>query len=92
MFFSTKQTFTEQIIQADFSVKMSDDFLLMDDATAMAHSLESRVPYLDSELVEFAFSLPLEMKVRDGFGKHILKKMLKPHLHINTLRKKKAVS
>ena len=88
-YFSTRQTFTEQIIQTDFNVKMPDDFLLADDATSMAHSLESRVPYLDSELVDLAFTLPLEVKIRNGYGKYILKKTLEPHLHISTLKKKK---
>jgi asparagine synthase (glutamine-hydrolysing) len=57
-FFKSNATFVEQVMLADFNVKMPDDFLLVDDATSMAHSLESRVPFLDNELVEFAFSIP----------------------------------
>jgi asparagine synthetase B (glutamine-hydrolysing) len=88
-FFKSNATFVEQVMLADFNVKMPDDFLLVDDATSMAHSLESRVPFLDNELVEFAFSIPHHMKVANNQGKYILKKALEPHLHINTLKKKK---
>lgn len=39
----------------------------------MAHGLEARSPFLDHKLVEFAASLPVEMKVRNGQGKYLLK-------------------
>jgi asparagine synthase (glutamine-hydrolysing) len=41
------------------------------DAISMAHSLESRLPFMDYRLVEFAFSLPYEFKVNKGKGKYI---------------------
>lgn len=44
------------------------------DAVSMAHSLENRLPFLDYRLVEFAFSLPDELKVHDGWGKYIQRK------------------
>jgi asparagine synthase (glutamine-hydrolysing) len=40
---------------------------------SMAHSIESRVPLLDNEVVDFASRLPVDLKVRDGRRKHILK-------------------
>jgi asparagine synthase (glutamine-hydrolysing) len=40
---------------------------------SMAHSIESRVPLLDNEVVAFAATLPASMKIRDGRRKHILK-------------------
>jgi asparagine synthase (glutamine-hydrolysing) len=43
------------------------------DRVEMAHSVEGRVPLLDHELVEFAFALPVSLKIRDGAGKHIFR-------------------
>jgi len=88
-FFKTHHTFLDQLMIADFSIKMADDFLLVDDRMTMAHSLESRVPYLDSTVVDFAFSIPTELKIRDPNGKYILKKALKDILPKQVIQKKK---
>jgi asparagine synthase (glutamine-hydrolysing) len=63
-------------------VKLPDDFLLVEDRTSMAHSLESRVPFLDNDLIDLAFSLPLSKKfgaTEDGVsaGKTILRQAMK---------------
>jgi len=41
------------------------------DALSMASSVESRLPFVDVNLVEYAFKLPYSLKIRDGFGKYI---------------------
>jgi asparagine synthase (glutamine-hydrolysing) len=46
--------------------------LLYQDRNAMAHGVESRVPFLDHRVVEFCFGLPASYKVRDGKRKRIL--------------------
>jgi asparagine synthase (glutamine-hydrolysing) len=46
----------------------------------MSVSLETRAPYLDHNLAEFIMSLPLEMKIRNGSSKWILKQVLYRHL------------
>ncbi|MFC1577285.1 asparagine synthase (glutamine-hydrolyzing) [Candidatus Omnitrophota bacterium] len=51
--------------------------LHIDDRSSMAHSVESRTPFLDYRLVEFLFSVPAEHKIKDGFTKYILRQSLK---------------
>ncbi|MFB6262696.1 MAG: asparagine synthase-related protein, partial [Bradymonadaceae bacterium] len=41
-------------LEWDFSLKLPEDFLLVEDRTSMAHSLESRVPFLDNEMIDLA--------------------------------------
>ena len=50
------------------------------DAISMAHSIESRLPFLDHRLVEFVFSLPGEYKLRDGRGKALLREAVRGHV------------
>lgn len=42
----------------------------------MAATLETRAPFLDRDLVEFAWSLPVHLKIRDGRGKWLLRRLL----------------
>ena len=52
------------------------DNLVKSDRASMAVSLEMRVPLLDKELIEFAWSLPTSMKYKDGKSKWLLREML----------------
>ncbi len=55
----------------DFGIYLVDDLLVKTDRASMAHSLEARVPFLDTAVANFAFSLPRRHKVR-GFAKKVL--------------------
>jgi asparagine synthase (glutamine-hydrolysing) len=59
------------------------------DRVEMAHSVEGRVPFLDHKLVEFAFALPLSLKLRDGAGKYILRRAIAERLPSALLVKKR---
>jgi asparagine synthase (glutamine-hydrolysing) len=64
--------------QRDVETYLPDDILTKVDRMSMAHSLEVRVPLLDHKIVEFAFSLPLDLRLQPngtGFtGKYLLKR------------------
>ena len=44
-----------------------------DDLNSMRYSIENRSPYLDTELFDFAYSIPSRHLIRDGFGKYVLR-------------------
>lgn len=48
-----------------------------EDRNSMAYSIETRNPFLDHRLVNFAFSLPITMKIKNGWTKYVLRKALK---------------
>ncbi len=62
----------DKALRIDTQVMLIDDPVKRVDNHTMAASLEARVPFLDHEVVEFAATVPAEMKIASG-GKHILK-------------------
>lgn len=65
-----------RIMLMDMEVYHPDDILVKVDRTAMAVSLETRVPMLDKDVVEFAWSVPMEYKKQGEEGKLVLKDVL----------------
>jgi asparagine synthase (glutamine-hydrolysing) len=61
----------------DFKTWLADDILVKVDRTSMAHSLEVRVPLLDTDFVEYAARLPGQAKLADGQGKRLFRKALR---------------
>ena len=60
----------------DFNHYLKDDLLAKVDRASMQYSLESRVPLLDYRLVEFAYNVAPELKMKDGTMKYLLKEVL----------------
>jgi asparagine synthase (glutamine-hydrolysing) len=59
---------------------LPDDLLVKIDRATMASGLEARAPLLDPAIAAFAWSLPLDLKLRDGGGKWLLRRVLKRYL------------
>lgn len=70
----------EAMMTWDLQHYLPEDILTKVDRATMYHSLEGRDPFLDHRIVEFARTLPLDMKYRNGQTKYILKKLLKRYL------------
>lgn len=68
------------VLKTDVSLVLANDMLVKTDWMSMANSLELRVPFLDHNIVEFAFSLPSEFKLQNGVTKNILRETFKSQL------------
>ncbi len=64
----------DRIIYLEIKHRLPELLLMRVDKMAMAHSIETRVPFLDHKLVEFALNIPSKFKYRNGSGKDILKR------------------
>jgi asparagine synthase (glutamine-hydrolysing) len=73
----------------DFGGYLVDDLLVKADRASMAWSLETRVPFLDTVVAGFAFSLPVRHKVRGLEKKRLLRKAVEPLLPHEIVRGRK---
>jgi asparagine synthase (glutamine-hydrolysing) len=78
-----------RMLYVDTKLWLADDLLARGDKTSMAASLEARVPLLDHKLVEFAASLPPQVKVKGLTRKYLLKKVAQTLLPPEIISRKK---
>jgi asparagine synthase (glutamine-hydrolysing) len=79
----------EQFELGDLSVHMPASLLQRLDRASMAHSLEARVPFVSHRFVDFALTIPADMKLRGGTGKYVLRKAIEPWLPKGALDQRK---
>ncbi len=78
-----------EMLYLDFRMYLEDNLLVKVDRASMACSLEMRTPFLDHRLIEFAASLPTNLKVRGFRSKYILKKAVERWLPHNIVHRQK---
>jgi asparagine synthase (glutamine-hydrolysing) len=64
-----------QMMRFDAETYLPEDVLTKVDRMSMAHSIESRVPLLDNDVIRYASALPASFKIKNGRRKHILKEV-----------------
>lgn len=69
----------EKLMAFDAKMFLAGDVLTKVDRCSMAHALEIRSPLLDQDVIEYAWTLPFEMKRKKGQGKWILRELLKKY-------------
>lgn len=79
----------QQMMWWDMQSYLPDDILVKVDRAAMAYSLETRVPFLDYRIVEFALSTPMQYKIRGGQSKWLLRQLLARHVPRNLFERPK---
>jgi asparagine synthase (glutamine-hydrolysing) len=91
-FFSTVQRDLPELDQfalGDLTVHMPASLLQRLDRSSMAHSLEARVPFLSHTFVDWALTIPSDMKLRKGVGKYVLRRAMEPLLPRRALSRPK---
>jgi asparagine synthase (glutamine-hydrolysing) len=78
----------DQLLYADTKTYLHE-LLMKQDQMSMAASIESRVPFLDHPLVEFASTLPMRLKLRGWTTKYVLRQAMKDMLPAEILSRKK---
>jgi asparagine synthase (glutamine-hydrolysing) len=79
----------EQFMLGDLTVHMPASLLQRLDRASMAHSLEARVPFLSHGFVDWALTMPANLKLRHGVGKYALRQAVKPWLPAETRKGRK---
>lgn len=81
--------FVDRMLYTDLMTRMPDHLLTIVDRMSMAHSLESRSPFVDHRIVEYAASIPAALKLKGKNLKYILKKVAGRYLPRQLIYRKK---
>jgi asparagine synthase (glutamine-hydrolysing) len=73
----------------DFKQYLPDDILTKVDRASMSVGLETRTPILDHNVIEFAFSIPSRLNIKNNTQKYLLKQILKKYIPSNIINRPK---
>jgi asparagine synthase (glutamine-hydrolysing) len=76
-------------LEFDQRYYLPDDILVKSDRMSMAHAVEVRPPFLDHRIIEFAATIPTNLKIRGSRQKYLLKELMKPRLPAAIIQRKK---
>ncbi len=79
----------DNLMASSLQTRLLNDYLVKVDRASMYNSLEVRSPFLDTDLLEFAFSLPPEHKFHGNVNKYILKQIAKKYIDVNIEKRTK---
>ena len=79
----------QQMMWWDMKTYLPDDILVKVDRASMAYSLETRVPFLDHRIAEFALQTPMEFKIRNGQSKWLLRSLLSKYVPVHLFERPK---
>lgn len=82
-----KTSYFDRMTNFDFKTLLPA-LLQVEDRMSMAHGLESRVPFLDKKVVEFAATMPANVKFKSGNMKYILRESLKGYVPMEVMQRK----
>jgi asparagine synthase (glutamine-hydrolysing) len=79
----------DRMLYTDMVTRLPEHSLMLTDRMTMLHGLEARPPFLDTQLAEFVARLPVDLKVKRGRLKHLLREVARPYLPESILRRPK---
>jgi asparagine synthase (glutamine-hydrolysing) len=79
----------QKIPYMEMKLRLPEHLLMRVDKLTMAHAVEARVPFLDHDVVDFATRLPPSYKLKDGVGKHVLKRAAEPYMDHDMIYRRK---
>ncbi|MCU1385422.1 MAG: asparagine synthase (glutamine-hydrolyzing) [Acidobacteria bacterium] len=85
----SEPTVLQKIPYMEMKLRLPEHLLMRVDKLTMAHGIEARVPFLDHDVVEFATRLPAAYKLKDGVGKHVLKRAAEPYIDHDLIYRRK---
>ncbi len=81
--------FLTRMVYLELKIRLPELLLMRVDKITMANSIESRVPFLDHRLVELAMQIPMDLKIKNGVSKYILKQAVRGILPDDVIDRKK---
>jgi len=75
-YFMGRDDFVQKMVRCEFHTKLPYDYLLVEDAMSMAHSLEIRVPLLDDELLQMMLGVRYKYQMTEKIGKLLLREAM----------------